>query len=83
MEMREAHFGGAGPHRVNSAPRCSGHAGGMADPMRPHPTSQSGYSMGGRVGEWAKQPKVPTMRSIGGKAAEGGTATQKQGLWQG
>jgi hypothetical protein len=30
--------------------------------------------MGGRVGERAKQPKVPAMRSIVGKAAEGGAA---------
>jgi len=30
--------------------------------------------MGGRVGERAEQPKVPTMRSIGGMAAEGGAA---------
>jgi hypothetical protein len=22
-------------HRVNSAPRCSGHAGGMTDPVHP------------------------------------------------
>jgi len=28
--------------------------------------------MGGRVGERAKQPKVPAMRSIVGMAAEGG-----------
>ena len=27
--------GGPLLHRVNSAPRCSGHAGGMADPMHP------------------------------------------------
>jgi|GEM_PF-4423638 len=31
--------------------------------------------MGGRVGEWAEQPKVPAMRSIVGMAAEGGTVT--------
>ena len=28
--------------------------------------------MGGRVGEWAEQPKAPAMRSIDGQAAEGG-----------
>ncbi len=42
----------------------------------PHPASQQGYAVGGRVGERAEQPKVPAMRSIGGKAEEGGAASK-------
>jgi hypothetical protein len=33
--------------------------------------------MGGREGEQAEQPKVPAMRSIDGKAVEGGTVLQR------
>ena len=38
----------------------------------PHPASHQDTLVGGRVGEWAKPPKVPTIRRIVGMAAEGG-----------
>ncbi len=51
--------------------RLSAHCG--TGPL-PHPATHRMRALGGRVGERAEQPKVPTMRSIGGKAAEGGAA---------
>jgi len=48
----------------------------MTDPMCPHPTSQTAYLMGGRVGERAEKPKVPAMGGVVGMAAEGGAATE-------
>jgi len=74
--MRLSAHGSTGPHWVDSAPRCPGHAGGMTGPMCPHPTSHKIRCLGGRVGERAEKPKVPAMRSVVGMAAEGGAAIE-------
>ena len=50
--------------------------------LLPLPTAQSGYSMGGREGERAEQPKVPAMRSIVGMAAEGGAVHARERVKQ-
>ena len=38
--------------RVNSAPRCSGHAAGMADPMLPSRGRANYFATGVSIGGW-------------------------------
>jgi hypothetical protein len=53
MFDRLSPLSGTGPHPVNSARRCSGHAGCMTGTLLPRPAARPGYAVGGRAGERA------------------------------